>query len=229
VLLNEKLAATGRLAANVAHEINNPLFAISNAIQVIKKERSGDSPEAGEVIALAEREIRRVRGITRDLYEFTRLRWHGFKPVDLSAVLASAVQALHWGGALGDLRVTVTPERGAFPLLGDGDGLQQVFMNLLRNSGEAMGGIGTVAVSVGEEAECWAVHVRDQGPGFAPEIKARLFEPFNSSKDVKGVGLGLYISFQIVSRHHGSLALLDEPGGGAHFVVRLPKAGESDG
>ncbi len=227
VVMNEKLVATGRLAANVAHEINNPLFAISNAIQVIKRELPAPATEVAEVIHLAEREIRRVRGITRNLHDFTRLAPGEFRSVDMLETISAAIQVLKWGRGLRRTRVMVEPPAGSFPVIGNADSLQQVFMNLLRNASEAMSGGGRVVVSLFAGDGTWDIHVRDEGPGFAPGMESRLFEPFLSSRDVRGVGLGLYISYQIVNRHNGSLSLQRDGRPGAHLLVRLPRCQEA--
>jgi two-component system NtrC family sensor kinase len=224
MLRNENLVLTGRLAANVAHEVNNPLFSISNALQVIRQEVAGGAgADVREVIELAEREIRRVRTITRNLNDFTRINLERFTAVDLGAVISQAIRVLQLGQGMGRTQIRITGVTGPLKVSGNADSLQQVFMNLLLNASEAMGGGGQVTIEVQPGPEEWIVAIADQGPGFAPEVRERLFEPFNSSKDVKGVGLGLYISYQVVVRHNGTMRLLDDGKPGARLLIRLPR------
>lgn len=96
-------------------------------------------------------------------------------------------------------------------------------MNLILNASEAMNGRGEIAISTDRSGEVYDIHFRDAGPGFSAAVKKRIFEPFNSSKETKGAGLGLYISYHIVKRHGGSM-LMDETGlSGAHLIVTLPR------
>jgi signal transduction histidine kinase len=98
-------------------------------------------------------------------------------------------------------------------------------MNLILNASEAMAGTGEVAIDIERSEGAYDIHFRDQGPGFTTAIRKRIFEPFNSSKDQKGAGLGLYISYHIIKRHGGSMALHETGGTGAHLVVTLPRQG----
>jgi len=123
----------------------------------------------------------------------------------------------------------------ALPVFCNPDSLQQVFMNLIVNASEAMAGEGEVTIDVERREEAYDIHIRDTGPGFSAAIRKRIFEPFNSSKEEKGVGLGLYISYHIIKRHGGSLSStrrMRPLGGtsrtGAHLVVTLPRRGEEN-
>jgi len=98
-------------------------------------------------------------------------------------------------------------------------------MNLILNASEAMNGSGEIAIEVVPAGDTYEIHFRDSGPGFPESIKKRIFEPFNTSKDAKGAGLGLYISFHIIKRHGGSMILDENYSPGAHLVVTLPRRG----
>jgi two-component system sporulation sensor kinase A len=101
-------------------------------------------------------------------------------------------------------------------------------MNLIVNASEAMSGAGAVAIDVERRDDAYDIHFRDQGPGFTAAARKKIFEPFNSSKDTKGAGLGLYISYHIIKRHGGSMKLDEAHAPGAHLVVTLPRRGGTD-
>ena len=225
LVMNEKLAATGRLAANIAHEVNNPLFAIANSIAVIKNRLKDAGGDVGEVLPLAEKEIARVRKITRKLLDHGKVNLETFRESDVGAIMDTACEVLKLSRQLGRTAVRWERNREPLPILGNADSLQQVFMNLILNASEAMGRRGQVVVQVELLADGYAVHFRDTGPGFPAAIKRKIFEPFNTSKDAKGAGLGLYISYHIIKRHGGAMNLIDDEGAGAHWLVTLPRRG----
>jgi signal transduction histidine kinase len=233
LVLNEKLAATGRLAADIAHEVNNPLFAIANSIAVIKKQIPESAGDIGEVLQLAEKEIARVRKITRKLLDYGKINLETFRESDLESILDTACDVLQLSGQIGQTVITRVGRSGEKPVPCNPDSLQQVFMNLIVNASEAMAGSGEVAIGVERRADAYEVHFQDIGPGFPDETRKRIFEPFNSSKDAKGAGLGLYISYHIVKRHGGGIAFAEASpvlstaacGTGTHLVVTLPLRG----
>lgn len=225
LVMSEKLAATGRLAANIAHEVNNPLFAIANSIAVIKSQLKNAGGDVGEILPLAEKEIARVRKITRKLLNHGKVNLETFRESDVGTIMDTACEVLKLSRQLGRTAVRWERKREALPILGNADSLQQVFMNLILNASEAMGKRGQVTVRVETFVDGYAIHFRDTGPGFPAAIKKKIFEPFNTSKDAKGAGLGLYISYHIIKRHGGSMTLTDEDGVGAQLVVTLPHRG----
>lgn len=223
LIMNEKLVATGQLAAHIAHEINNPLFAISNSIAVIKKQMKNASNDIMEVLPLAEKEIKRVRKITRKLLDYGKVNLETFRESDLGSILDSAEDVLKLSKQIRNTVIARDKKNDALPIFCNPDSLQQVFMNLILNASEAMNGRGEIAISTDRSGEVYDIHFRDAGPGFSAAVKKRIFEPFNSSKETKGAGLGLYISYHIVKRHGGSM-LMDETGlSGAHLIVTLPR------
>jgi two-component system sporulation sensor kinase A len=228
LVLNEKLVATGRLAANIAHEINNPLFAISNSIAVIKRQMKNAGGDIGEVLPLAEKEITRVRKITRKLLDYGKINLETFRENDLDAILDTACKVLKLGRQIKGTAIARDRKEGERPIFCNPDSLQQVFMNLVLNASEAMNGRGEVAIEIDSTADAYEIHFRDSGPGFPAGIQKRIFEPFNSSKGTKGAGLGLYISYHIVKRHGGSMTLDESCPSGAHLIVRLPRRGVAE-
>ena len=225
LVMSEKLVATGRLAANIAHEINNPLFAIANSIAVIKGRLKNAGGDVGEVLPLAEKEIARVRKITKKLLDHGKVNLETFKESDLGTILHTAGDVLKLGKRIGRTTIARNTREKELPILCNPDSLQQVFMNLIVNASEAMNGCGEVVIDVERKEDGYAVHFRDQGPGFPAAIRNKIFEPFNSSKDAKGSGLGLYISYHIIKRHGGAMTLEETGARGAHLIVTLPRGG----
>ena len=225
LIMNEKLVATGRLAANIAHEINNPLFAISNSLAVIKKQIKNPSSDIKEILPLAEKEIKRVRKITRKLLDHSKINLETFKESDLNVILTRACDVLKLSRQSKNTVLVRNDKNAELPVFCNPDSLQQVFMNLLLNASEAMNGRGEITMETELTGNAYKIHFRDSGPGFPDAIKKRVFEPFNSAKETKGAGLGLYIAYHIVKRHGGSMVLDDTYLGGAHLIVTLPRRG----
>jgi signal transduction histidine kinase len=223
LIINEKLVATGRLAANIAHEINNPLFAISNSLAVIKKQIKNPSGDIAELLPLAEKEIKRVRKITRKLLDYGKINLETFRESDVNAILQTACAVLKLSRGSRSTAVTRSRTNAPLPIFCNPDSLQQVFMNLILNASEAMGGRGEITIDSRIRGDSYEIRLRDTGPGFPSEIKKKIFEPFNTSKGTKGAGLGLYIAYHIVKRHGGSMALAEPQQGGSEMIVTLPR------
>jgi len=225
LLVNEKLVATGRVAANIAHEINNPLFAISNSLAVIKRQIENPSNDIKEVLPLAEKEIKRVRKITRKLLDYGKINLETFKKSDINSILNIACDVLKLSKQNKNTVIVRQNKNGELPVFCNPDSLQQVFMNLILNASEAMHGRGEITIAAERKGAVYEIHFKDSGPGFPAAVTKRIFEPFNSSKDTKGAGLGLYIAYHIIKRHGGSMALDETYRSGAHLIVTVPRRG----
>ncbi len=223
LIMNEKLVATGRLAAHIAHEINNPLFAISNSLTVIKKQIKNPSCDIMELLPLAEKEIKRVRKITKKLLDYGKINLETFKESDINSILTTACDVLKLSKGSKNTVVTRNNKNALLPVFCNPDSLQQVFMNLILNASEAMYGRGEITIDIIMASNRYEIQFRDMGPGFPAEIKKKIFEPFNSSKETKGAGLGLYIAYHIIKRHGGSIDLSETPAGGTNLIVTLPR------
>lgn len=223
-----KLASIGRLTSSIAHEINNPLMAIGNSIQVIKKlspQGMEDDPELfSEAVEISESEVERIRDIISALLDFHRLDKEEFTRLNLKDILEQALSVLNWGNKLEDIEIVKDLENGCY-VMGAPVKLSQVFINFILNAVEAMDGNGGklhVEIYRDPTDEFALVHFIDNGPGLAAEIKGHLFEPFVSTKEDKGVGLGLYISYKIIENHRGEITYDEDYGDGAHFIIKLP-------
>ena len=237
----EKLASVGRLAAGVAHEVGNPLSAIENYVEVLR--RRGADPE---IVAAVAREAERIDRIVRSLLDYARPRAAQRESLDLSAVVGSAVALLGAQGVLRPVTVEWAPVSGLPRVPGDRAALEQVFVNLLLNAVDAAGAGGRIAVHAaatrlgraptpGERVAprhladlpdgtpAVEVVVADSGPGVPEELHDRIFDPFFTTKEPgRGTGLGLAIVQRTVHDHGGRVDVGTGALGGAGFTVTLP-------
>jgi len=218
----EKMAAIGRLAASIAHEINNPLQAIHNTIHLAMTDRL--PPEKrGEYLGMAQKEVERLIEIVQRMLEFYRPSKGGIVQTDVNRLLRDALAIADKRLQHGRVRVLARFADGLPPILGVPDQLTQVFLNIIINAVEAMpeGGDLRVGTLLTDDRRWVLVAFQDSGPGLTAEQIAHIFEPFYTTKP-SGTGLGLAISYGIVERHGGTIEVSSQPGQGATFVVRLP-------
>jgi signal transduction histidine kinase len=228
VALSEKLATLGTLVSGVAHEVRTPLTYVTQNLYLVRREleraRGTDPGLAPLVERLLEYEAAALDGVTRinrlvdDLRRF-RCGVEGRAEADLRDVVAVAVDLFR---VVRPGAVAVETDLGRVPtLLLDAGQIQQVVFNLLHNSAEAMPAGGTVRVATREVPGGGEIEVADDGPGVAPEVEARLFHPFLTTKP-EGTGLGLAICRRIVETHGGRIRYATQPGHGTTFVIFLP-------
>jgi len=223
VRTKEKLAAVGEMAAQLAHEIRNPLGSIRGSAQVLIAEPALGE-EAGRLLSIISRESKRLSDtLNRFLYQ-ARAPARPRDPVDLRPVLESAVTLLRNGAEVGLGHVVhFEADDGPHVCLADPDQIAQVFWNLARNGLEAMPDGGRLEVSLRRVAGDVVLSVRDQGRGMGRDAQRRLFEPLPASNRL-GTGLGLAIVFQIVRQHGGDITVRSAADQGTQFDVRLPLA-----
>lgn len=216
----ERLAVVGRLAAGVAHEINNPLGVIRGYLKTMLDEVKEEG--LGAELAILDEEALACQRIVEDLLTYARVPALALTPTDAATLVGEAIERLQAAGEVGGCEVRARVETATLQI--DPLRMRQVVVNLLRNGAQAMGGVGPLDVDgrrgPGGEYE---VIVADRGPGVAPEVRASLFEPFASARP-GGTGLGLAVCEGIVRAHDGEIAVRDRAGGGTEFVVRLPGA-----
>lgn len=219
ILRAEQLAAVGQLAAGVAHEIRNPLTAIKMLVQLA---RSGGEPLPPEDLAVIETEVRRMERSLQSFLDFARPVKASRRDTDLVAVIDRTLELIR--GRATQQKVTVRFDRpaGPTPAIADAEQLKQVFVNLTMNALDAMPCGGELRVRMGlRPGGVWLFEVTDTGPGIAPQLAGKLFQPFASGKET-GLGLGLVISRRIVEDHGGTLTLTNRATGGAAALVSLP-------
>ena len=224
LIQSEKLAATGRMAASLAHEINNPLQAIHNSLQLVLSFPLSPE-EQREYLQIASEEIERLVGMVKRMLQFARRPQDGMKQVQVNTVVERVLSLAHkyLQHHHISLRRDLTPD---LPLvLGNPDELEQVFLNIVLNGVDAMPDGGTLRVvsSTTDDGRI-AVSISDTGVGIPPENLPRIFEMFFSTKE-NGTGLGLSISHNIIERHNGEIAVQSEVGKGTTFTVYLPAMG----
>jgi two-component system, NtrC family, sensor histidine kinase PilS len=221
VRIKEKLAAVGEMAAQLAHEIRNPLGSIRGSAQVLSAEPALGE-EQGRLLAIISRESKRLSDtLNRFLYQ-ARTPMRPRHPVDLLPVVESAVTLLRNGSEVADDHVVAFhADEGPHVCLADPDQITQVFWNLARNGLEAMPAGGRLDIQLRRVERDLVLSVRDEGRGMARDEQRRLFEPL-AAAGRPGAGLGLAIVFQIVRQHGGDITVLSAAGQGTQFDVRLP-------
>lgn len=225
LLRAERLAAVGRISAQITHEIRNPLNAIGLNTELLAEEiESGGSAEARSLVTAISREVDRLNGVVEEYLRFARLPRPQLAREDLNEVLGSLLDFL--APELGAAGVRLERDLGPDvpQVLADEAQLRAAFLNLLRNSREAMPGGGTVAVRTRRAEDGSAeAEVRDTGGGIPAADLTRIFDPFYSTKE-RGTGLGLPYALRVVQEHHGTLRCESQPGVGTAFLVRIPAA-----
>lgn len=219
VRMRDRLAAVGRLAAGIAHEIRNPLASIAGSINVLS-EVTPFNDEQQALVNIITRESTRLNAIISDFLVYSREKSFKFSRMDLIPLLEDALVLLANRSQAGELHIVreyAMPE--AFAAI-DADRIKQVFWNLLENAVRAMNGKGTITISVRPVADFIQVGIRDTGPGIPANLAEKIFEPFQSHFE-GGTGLGLAIVYQIVQAHGAKIFVRSTPGSGAEFVFEI--------
>ena len=218
----EKMAAIGRLAASIAHEINNPLQAIHNTLHLSLHEGL-EVDKRLHYTGLAQAEVQRLIEIVQRMLDFYRPSRGGAEPTDINSILENVLTLAQKRLEHGNVRVNthLTPKLPPVPMVADQ--ITQVFLNVIINAIEAMpsGGDLYLETALSKDGEWAMVRFHDTGAGMSAEEIANLFEPFYTTK-TDGTGLGLAISYGIIERHGGMIDVSSQPGQGTTFVVKLP-------
>ena len=223
VMQAARLAAVGQLAAAVAHEINNPLYATRNALYLLE----ADLPEEARqspFLAIARDELARIARVTERMRDFYRPTRGEMEPHDINRALEATLALAGLNMRLAPIQLIFTPAADLAPVVCNLDQLHQVFLNLVLNAIDAMPNGGTLTIRTIAGTSVAVVEVRDTGIGIPDSVRARLFEPFFTNKP-NGTGLGLSISAHIVTQHSGQIEVESEEGQGSLFRVILPYAG----
>lgn len=229
----ERLAAMGRVTAQITHEIRNPLSSIGlnaemleEAIAQARFETPEQARESRELLGAIAKEIDRLTEVTEQYLRFARAPKPQLETEDVNEVAAALLDFLAPELAAANVSVERAFASGPVWARADEGQLRQALLNLLRNAREALADRGgKVRVETATRGEKVEIAVADDGPGVAAEDLARIFDPFFSTKQ-RGTGLGLAVTQQIIQEHGGNLACSSEPGRGTRFVVTLPAAAE---
>ena len=224
--IQDRMAAIGQMAAGLAHEVGNPLAAISGSVQMLAGGLRDDTDHGdasrGKLAEIILKESRRLDRTVKTFLQFAKPRERELAVFDVAAMLAEAIQLLRNSG---DVEASHTIEADLEPesamLQADFDQLSQIFWNLARNALQAMPGGGRLTVSGRLENEYYQIEFRDTGIGMTEEERDRLFHPFKSFFD-GGTGLGMAIVYRIVKEHGGEIRVDSEPHSGSCITVTLP-------
>ena len=223
----DRLVAMGELASTVAHEVRNPLNAIAMSAQRLEREFLGQcaAPEAreelGELLGVIESEARRLDRTVQQFLDYARPPKLDPRPTSLAGLVEAVAESARPMAELRGVALEVNTARAVEAVV-DPDQLKQVVDNLVRNALDAMPEGGHLRIAAGSDADSATIEVADTGPGIAPEVQARIFDLYFTTKE-DGTGVGLAVSQQIVTAHGGTIEVESRPAAGTRMTVRLPR------
>ena len=221
--MKDRMAAVGELAAGLAHEVGNPLAAISGSVQLLSAALPADDKQR-RLLDIILKESQRLDRTIKGFLRFARPRERAVTRFDVAALLAENMALLrHSEEVTGRHRFALQLEPPAAHLVADPDQISQIFWNLARNALRAMPEGGTLSLIGRADGESYRIEVRDTGRGMTEEQRTKMFQPFQSFFD-GGTGIGMAIVYRIVQEHSGRLAVDSRPGQGTTIVVELPLA-----
>jgi two-component system sporulation sensor kinase A len=221
LLRTRSLAAVGEMAAQVAHEIRNPLAGISGAIQVIRDGMPEEDPRRA-VIREMLAHVDRLDKTVRDMLMFARPWTADRRRCDVAAVLTQVIAAAKDDPAFAEIAFERPASAPGIEALLDPLLLKQLLMNLFQNASDAMARRGTITCRLDEDGRNVRLVVADNGSGVAPGVQAKLFRPFFTTK-ANGTGLGLAICKKIMDAHHGSIMMESSSGRGSELTLLFPR------
>jgi len=229
LIRSEKLASQGELVAGIAHEINNPLTGILVYSSLLASDPKLD-PDLMPDMETIVRETERCASIVKGLLDFSRETPPQKTPILLEQVMEEALNLVVHQSLFHDITVVKQYTPGLPEMMADHNQIEQVFINLLLNAGQAMTGDGTLTITTGLVPGGASVYaaIRDTGCGISEEHLGKIFDPFFTTKDQKGTGLGLSVSFGIIANHGGRIGVESTVGQGTTFTIILPLMGENE-
>jgi two-component system, NtrC family, sensor kinase len=223
LIRSERLAAVGKIAAQITHEIRNPLASLGLYAELLADELPPGEREGRRLLTAISAEVDRLSEITESYLRFVRLPKPKLEPEDLGALVTSVLEFARAELAQSGVALNVEVAPGLPDIAADENQLRQALLNLVRNAREALaatGGVLRVAVDGAPDGRV-RLTVADTGPGIPPEHVGKIFDPFFSTKE-KGTGLGLALVQQIVAEHGGRIEVDSPPGRGTTFVITFP-------
>jgi two-component system sensor histidine kinase PilS (NtrC family) len=228
VFNKERMAALGRLSAAIAHEIRQPLTAMTGALKELARLAPLEDDDK-KLVQIVSRESQRLNQIITEFLDYSREKSYSIADLEVVPLIEETLLLIErHAGAAGKVNIERNFPAKKVRALVDRDAIKQVFWNLCNNALRAMPEGGTLTVTVDAVQETVRISIRDTGTGFDPRSTARIFEPFQSGFQ-GGTGLGLAIVYQILQAHRGQIRVETEPGLGTEFVVELPIAPRTRG
>jgi two-component system sensor histidine kinase PilS (NtrC family) len=223
VVTTERMAALGRLSAAIAHEIRQPLTAMSGALKELARLAPLDEDDK-KLVHIVSRESQRLNQIITDFLDYSRVKSYHFADIDVVPLLEDTLLLIeHDATAAGKLRIVRNFKVRSLRARADRDALKQVFWNLCNNALRAMPSGGVLTVSLAADDNWVRIQIGDTGIGIDPAQATRIFEPFQSGF-IGGTGLGLAVVYQILQAHRARIRVETEKGSGADFIVEIPRA-----
>lgn len=222
VRTQDRMAALGQMAAGLAHEVGNPLAAISGSVEMLSKNLHGKAAPQHKLLDILLRESHRLDRTVKAFLQFAKPREGQLSEFDIASVLLEDIELLRNSGEVlpsHEIIADVVPDSAV--VHADRDQVDQIFWNLTRNGLQAMPEGGQLGIKGRLEGEVYRLEVSDTGRGMTEDEKARLFQPFKSFFD-GGVGLGMAIVYRIIEEHGGSIQVNSEPGKGSRILIELP-------
>jgi signal transduction histidine kinase len=218
----EKLAAMGTLAAGVAHEVNNPLAAISSLIQMMQA-KSDLEEKTSENLRLIQTQIQRITQVTKDMMDFARVRPAAKSWLDINEISETALRLASFDKSFQKLKIVKDYTIDLPKIFADSDQLQQVFLNLFLNARDAMPGGGELFINTENGNNSIKIEIVDSGTGIDETSLKQIFDPFFTTKPTgKGTGLGLAVCYGIITAHEGKIEVQPITGNGTKFIISLP-------
>jgi len=224
LLQAEKMSSLGKLAAGVAHQLNNPLGGITLYAQLMMEEYSLEEGAKADLTRIIQ-DAERCRNTVRELLEFARQTRQEIRLNDINHAISQTLYLLENQSIFHNIEIVKELDPNLPKVPSDIQQLNHVFMNIILNAAEAMEGTGrlTVQTLTSDDGEEMKIRISDTGPGIPPDIKHHIFDPFFTTKEEgKGTGLGLSMVYGIIEEHNGRIHVSSEPGEGATFTLRLP-------
>lgn len=224
LLQSEKMAGLGRLAAGVAHEINNPMSGIMLYANLVQEELGSDH-ELNSDLQTIVHEAERCKVIVADLLEFSHQTTYEMEPVDFNDVILKTLTILQHQPLFQNIEIVRELSEELPPIYGNAIRLNQVVMNIIVNAAQAMEGEGKISITSRTRAnqDINEIIFQDTGPGIEKDLLEKIFDPFFTTKELgEGTGLGLSVSYAIVKEHKGSIRVKSSPETGTMFTLRFP-------
>jgi signal transduction histidine kinase len=232
LMQSEKMASLGKLAAGVAHQLNNPLGGVTLYTRLVLEDYelpAGARDDLGRVL----RDAERCRETVKELLEFTRQTRHLMQPHDINQAISRTLFLLKNQPLFQNITIETHLGGSLPPVHSDIQQINHLFMNLILNAAQAMGGCGRLVIRTSRApgaADRVHIEISDSGPGIAADVLPHIFEPFFTTKpEGEGTGLGLSMVYGIVENHGGQIKAASPPGEGATFVIQLPITPNTDG